>query len=216
MKKPQNLITLILVLFISILMVISNKDNTRVYGEWHFDQSVGKFLQNINKEDPDYYLNNMNFNYGSYPAQNIIFFNNNSCESAEVVLDTLILGDSIRKDLSSDSEKVIKGLQKNFNFLSSEAQSLVKTIETTIVKESIKQGFGSKLSEEIKKNDEMDDPIVEEPIVEEPILEKPILETKDEIRLEPKKKDPVKPLFKDFNNSTDYQRALRKYYKEIE
>ena len=50
----------------------------------------------------------------------------------------------------------------------------------------------------------------------EVVVEDPVIEEKEEIKVELKKKAPVKPLFKDFNNSTDYQKALRKYYKEIE
>ena len=197
--------------------------------DWHFTNSLASFMQNVPSELQDEkswhkysgkeILNNMNFNYGDYNSCEAVSFQTGLVASDTIneALDNIVneedqsqvnviaekkVEKKIEKKIEKKVEKKVEKKKIIVNRENNEAnsESIINTNETVEEKEVVEEVI------DIDKKNTIAEVIEEDIQIKEPI--------KNKVKVEKVKIE--KPKMKDYKNSSDYQKALRKYYKSIE
>jgi hypothetical protein len=218
--------------YLCVITVNYNKDISNILGDkwtiekvWHYDNSSVVF-----NKSSDFTKESNQFNLEKVDKKNIIFFNSgdkvnniNDCKIQDTIFDkSLIEKDTIQNPLSNQEEErgdfTVKDINKNEDpkkFLKKKNKKLNKAHDS-IKKESkapssstaiIKQEGEGKVEGNIKKDIQVIENKTEEEVVEDNVEQK---------NKEIKKIIPEKPKMRDYKNSSDYQKALRVYYKLVE
>ena len=200
-------------------------DDWQIDENWHFTNSLASFMQNVPSELQDEkswhkysgkeILNNMNFNYGDYNSCEVVSFETGvvATDTINDALDNIANEEDqsqvnviVEKKAEKKAEKKVEKKKIIVNRSNDEpsSESIINTNETVEEKDVVEE-----VVEEVVDIDEKDvSPEVNEEDVQ---IKEPV---KNKVKVEKVKIE--KPKMKDYKNSSDYQKALRKYYKSIE
>ena len=184
--------------FLSIILII-----VFVYNGWNYQKNLSIPFESAER-DKNWKTENWNYQ---------VRFDENKLNHFEYI-DTIDFIDS--NSLFQDTSK--KLIEKQLTEYISEVEVMKSDIELDVI-ELIPAGDMTESNSEENVLESNSEENVLESITEEDIDYSLDLEVIDSIKIYDKdmaQEEPVKPVLKDFRNSSEYQKALRKYYKAIE
>ena len=222
-KQPLSLLlTILFVIYLSFLLVNYNSDKSNILGDqwvekkvWHYDNSTVVYNKIVN-----YTTDKQQFKSYKLNKKDIVFFNsddNNDCLSNDTIInenysemDTInnIINiqnnDSATNNIKGETEA--KKNIKKINKKDKPSKIQVNKVEINEENKQVKIQDDVEILNTSKVIDTLNADITKQEVDGTNI-------TKENID---NKNIPIKPKIKDYKNSSEYQKALREYYKLIE
>ena len=222
-KQPLSLLlTILFVIYLSFLLVNYNSDKSNVLGDqwvskkiWHYDNSTVVYNKIVS-----YATDNQQFKSYKLNKKDIIFFNsddNNDCLRNDTIInenysekDTInnIINIQDNNSTTNNINRVTEAKKniKKFNYKDKPSKPEINKVENNEENKQIKIQDDFEILNTSKIIDTLNTDITKQEVDETNI-------TKENID---NKNIPTKPKMKDYKNSSEYQKALREYYKLIE